>query len=261
MQTTLSTPDARHPPTLRRLALAMMVFSMPLLATSMEADLPWQDATQMIAVVTPDWDATEGTLQRFERHGNDWHAVAEPVAISVGRSGAAWGLGLHPAQAEGPQKREGDGRSPAGVFALGDAFGYATSAETSLPYQAMQASSYCIDVPASPLYNRIVDSGTVGKDAVEGSTEPMRLDLHNNGDPRYRQGWVILHNPENVAGAGSCIFAHLWREPGEATAGCTAMESTSMQAALAWLKPEANPAFVLLPEAEYARLKPAWKLP
>ena len=260
MPTTLSMSRARRTVTLRWLILTM-AFSSSAFAAAPEANLPWQNATQLIAVVTPDWDATEGTLQRFERHGTHWHAAAEPVAISIGRTGAAWGLGLHPAQTDGPQKREGDGRSPAGVFALGDAFGYAASAGTSMPYVAMQASSYCIDVPASPLYNRIVDSAVVGKDAVEGSTEPMRLDLHNHGDPRYQQGWVILHNPENVAGAGSCIFAHLWREPGETTAGCTAMEPTSMQAALAWLKPEANPVFVLLPESEYTRLKQEWQLP
>ena len=39
--------------------------------------------------------------------------------VSVGRNGAAWGLGLHAAQPQGPQKQEGDGRAPAGVFTLG----------------------------------------------------------------------------------------------------------------------------------------------
>lgn len=249
------------PFTSRWLALAMIALPSSLFAATTDTALPWHDATQMIVVVTPDWDSTDGTLQKFERTGDAWHAVEDAVAISVGRSGAAWGLGLHPAQTDGPQKREGDGRSPAGVFALGDAFGYATTADTTLPYQAMQASSYCMDVPASPHYNRIVDSNVVGQDAVEGSTEPMRLDLHKNGDPRYQEGWVILHNPDNIPGAGSCIFAHLWRQPGETTAGCTAMSPSTMQAALAWLKPEANPVFVLLPEAEYTRLKSDWQLP
>ncbi len=261
MQATPLAATLRHRMPFRWLAFAMAAFSPAVSAASADTASPWRDATQMIAVVTPDWDSTEGTMQRFERTGNGWHAIDDSVAIAVGRSGAAWGLGLHPSQSDGPQKREGDGRAPAGVFALGDAFGYAAAADTAMPYQAMQASNYCMDVPASPLYNRIVDSADVGEDAVEGSTEPMRLDLHNNGDPRYRQGWVILHNPDNIPGAGSCIFAHLWRQPGEPTAGCTAMEPSSMQAALAWLEPEANPVFVLLPEAEYARLKQAWQLP
>src|SRR3546814_14689958 len=87
----------------------------------------------------------------------------------------------------------------------------------------MQAGSWCMDVVDSPLYNRIVDARDVGDAAVEGSSEPMRRDLHNDGDQRYRSGFVIEHNPEARKGAGSCIFAHLWKAPGAPTAGCTAM--------------------------------------
>ncbi len=125
----------------------------------------------------------------------------------------------------------------------------------------MQASHYCMDVPSSPLYNRIVDADQVGKAAVAGSTEPMRLDLRHPGDARYQEGFVIAHNPQAIPGRGSCIFAHLWRSPGHATAGCTAMAPADMQRLLAWLKPEDAPLFVLLPRAEYARLQRSWQLP
>ena len=130
-----------------------------------------------------------------------------------------------------------------------------------LPYAQMQATSWCMDVPASPLYNRIVDAAQVGAAAVEGSSEPMRLDLHRDGDRRYRNGFVILHNAQAVKGAGSCIFAHLWGKPGQSTAGCTAMAPESMQRLYAWLDPDARPVFVLLPEAEYRRLQATWNLP
>ncbi|RRU02464.1 L,D-transpeptidase family protein, partial [Stenotrophomonas sp. 278] len=181
--------------------------------------------------------------------------------VAVGRSGSAWGTGLHPAQSGGPQKQEGDGRSPAGIFAIGEAFGYADKVSTSLPYQPMRESSYCMDVPDSKYYNRIVDAEVVGAEAVEGSTEPMRLDLHNKGDVRYREGFVIEHNPKAVPRGGSCIFAHLWRTPGEATAGCTAMEPAHMTTLLGWLTPAARPRFVLLPKAQYAQLQAQWQLP
>ncbi|WP_313929448.1 hypothetical protein [Pseudoxanthomonas sp.] len=221
----------------------------------------WRDARQLVLVVTDGWDATTGTLQRFEVREGRWQAVAPAAPIAVGRNGAAWGLGLHPAQAQGPQKQEGDGRAPAGVFTLGEAFGYAAKADTAMPYRAMQATSYCIDVPDSPLYNRIIDTRTEGEAAAKGSTELMRLDLHNQGDIRYREGLVIGHNPKATPRAGSCIFAHLWRTPGEPTAGCTAMASETMDSVLAWLRPDARPVFVLLPRAEYARLAHDWQLP
>ena len=242
---------------------ALMACGANACATGQPASAPqaWRDARQLVLVVTDGWDATTGTLQRFELRDGRSQAASTSSPISVGRNGAAWGLGLHPAQSGGPQKQEGDGRAPAGVFTLGEAFGYAGEAATAMPYRPMQATSYCIDVPDSPLYNRIIDTRTEGEAAAKGSTEPMRLDLHNNGDPRYREGLVIGHNPTATPRAGSCIFAHLWRTPGEPTAGCTAMAAETMDGMLAWLRPDARPVFVLLPRAEYERLAHAWRLP
>lgn len=230
-------------------------------ATRPDTSLPWGHATQLALVTTADWNASAGQLRLYARGAGGWQAEGEAMAVSIGRNGAAWGIGLHPAQAGGPVKREGDGRAPAGVFAIGHAFGYAAHADTALPYAQMQATSWCMDVPDSPLYNRIVDARAVGDAAVQGSSEPMRLDLHNRGDQRYRSGLVIEHNRDGRKGAGSCIFAHLWKAPGEATAGCTAMADGSMRRLHAWLRPAAQPIFVLLPQAEYDRLKKAWNLP
>ena len=153
------------------------------------------DARQMILVTTAGWDANQGRLRRYERDARGWRAVGDGVDVTIGRNGSAWGVGLHEAQA-GPRKREGDGRSPAGMFALGTAFGYADSARTAWPYTPMSAEHWCVDVEASPLYNRIVDAREVGADAVAGSTEPMRRDLHADGDVRYALGFVIEHNPD-----------------------------------------------------------------
>ena len=102
----------------------------------------------------------------------------------------------------------------------------------------------------------------MGAAAVQGSTEPMRLDLHAKGDQRYREGFVIQHNANGaVANGGSCIFAHLWGNPDKTTAGCTAMAEPAMQALLQWLQPQAKPVFVLLPQAQWRRLAADWQLP
>ena len=221
----------------------------------------WSNATQLVLVTTPDWNAPAGTLRTFERTRGRWKQVGQATPVTIGRSGAAWGLGLNDVPADGPRKREGDGRSPAGVFAIGTAFGYAPAARTGLPYTPMDANDYCIDVPSSTLYNRIVDAGEVGTDAVAGSTEPMRRDLHADGDQRYRLGFVIEHNADARPSAGSCIFAHLWKSPQDATAGCTAMADAQMERILAWLDLGRHPAFVLLTDAEYAKHAAAWQLP
>lgn len=234
----------------------------PMTRGTADVDAPWRSARQMVLVTTADWDAPTGTLSTWHRTASGWQQDGDAMPVSVGRSGAGWGLGLHPAQSGKPAKREGDGRAPAGVFAIGEAFGYAASGgDTALPYAQMQASSWCVDVVDSPLYNRIVDTRSVGAEAVEGASEPMRRDLTTTPDNLYRNGFVIEHNRQGRKGAGSCIFAHLWLAPGTPTAGCTAMAPAVMARLYAWLRLDQRPVFVLLPEMEYRRLKRAWKLP
>ncbi|GAB1407906.1 hypothetical protein MASR1M8_18250 [Thermomonas brevis] len=249
----------------RRLALPFLaaLLSACAHAPATQPARAWDAAGQLVLVTTADWDATDGELRRYERHGNGWRQVGDAAAIAVGRGGSGWGIGLHGAPSDGgPVKREGDGKAPAGVFAIGSAFGYAGTVETGLAYQAMGFNDWCIDVPDSPLYNRIVDRSLAKAPGLDKSTEPMRLDLHNNGDQRYREGFVIEHNMDGaVARGGSCIFAHLWGQPGQATAGCTAMAAGTMQALLAWLDRDRKPVFVLLPRAQYRALQHDWKLP
>jgi L,D-peptidoglycan transpeptidase YkuD (ErfK/YbiS/YcfS/YnhG family) len=250
----------------RELLVSIIALSVLALAgcahrASPSADMEWKRARQAVVVVTPDWNADHGTLHTYERSNGAWHEVGARQPVMIGRKGSAWGIGLHPGELPGPVKQEGDGRSPAGVFGIGEAFGYAEKAQTALPYAAMQASHYCMDVSASPLYNRIVDTRTVGTDAVAGSTEPMRLDLRTPGDQRYRLGFVIEHNPQAKPNAGSCIFAHLWKRPGDATAGCTAMADSTMDRLQGWLRPDRHPVFVLMPAEQYRNLHVGWNLP
>jgi L,D-peptidoglycan transpeptidase YkuD (ErfK/YbiS/YcfS/YnhG family) len=200
-------------------------------------------------------------LTAFYLNDGEWKQVQAATPVGVGRAGSAWGVGLHPRQTAGPIKAEGDGRSPAGVFRIGEAFGYAASERTALSYKGMGESDYCIDVSGSPLYNRIVDARAVGQTAISGSTEPMRRDIHADGDIRYKLGFVIEHNAQGAPQAGSCIFAHLRRSPDEPTSGCTSMDESAMRALLGWLLPERHPVFVLLPQSEYARVKAEWNLP
>jgi L,D-peptidoglycan transpeptidase YkuD (ErfK/YbiS/YcfS/YnhG family) len=249
--------------TVRRRTLALLTFAITLAgaAHAGTAATPWHDARQMVLVTTAGWNANHGTLRTFARDGGGWHEVRAATPVTIGKNGAGWGLGLNAPQHDGPLKREGDNRSPAGVFRIGEAFGYAAHAATALPYRALTATDYCMDVSGAAQYNRIVDANVVGADAVKGSTEPMRRDLHVNGDQRYRLGFVIEHNAQAAPQGGSCIFAHLWKSPSDATAGCTAMTPAVMQSLLAWLKPQDHPVFVLLPQAQYERLRTEWQLP
>jgi hypothetical protein len=50
----------------------------------------------MIVVTTPDWNAVEGTLQRYERGTphDTWRPAGELIAIVAGQSGMGWGIGV-----------------------------------------------------------------------------------------------------------------------------------------------------------------------
>jgi L,D-peptidoglycan transpeptidase YkuD (ErfK/YbiS/YcfS/YnhG family) len=229
--------------------------------TRASRELPWSTSRQLVLVVTPDWNISHGVLRTYARDTGEWRNTGTSVPVVIGRNGAAWGLGLHSARTEGPIKREGDGRSPAGVFAIGTAFGYAPAENLALPYRALTADDYCIDVSTSPLYNRIVAARDAGAAAVAGSTEPMRRDIHFDGDDAYKVGFVIEHNPNGTPDAGSCIFAHLWKSVDSSTSGCTAMAEPVLRELLHWLQPQQRPVFVLLPDAVYRRLRADWQLP
>lgn len=229
-----------------------------LLSSPTMANIP-EDSTQLVLTLTGDWNAPTGHAFRFERRGDRWHQVEAETPVNVGRAGLGWGLGLHQPQ-PGLQKVEGDGRAPAGIFLLGDAFGYGPKLQTGLGYQPMSEGHFCIDVKGSPYYNQTVDAGEVGAEAVQGSSEGMRRDLHY-GDDQYKKGIFVQHNPSNLDGAGSCIFIHLWSGQGEPTAGCTAYAEPEMDRLLAWLKSDAKPVYVALPVPAYRELREEWQLP
>ena len=225
------------------------------------AQTPLARSRQVVLVTTRGWDDVPGTLRRFERGGvkGEWSRVGEGVPVAVGRRGLGWGVGLVETGAEaGPRKREGDGKAPAGVFALGSAFGFVPRAEAAwlrVPYIPLTSSVECVDDAASRHYNLIVDRLAAG-DFDWNSSERMRsVEL-------YRWGLVVRHNAApTVAGRGSCIFLHVWAGPGKGTAGCTAMEESNLTELLRWLDQKKVPLLVQLPEGEYARLRKAWRLP
>jgi D-alanyl-D-alanine dipeptidase len=216
-------------------------------------------AHQLLLVVTPDWDTVRGTLQRFERgaHTESWRPVGAAGMIVVGKNGTAWDpLASQPIK--GPVKAEGDGRSPAGVFSLGKAFGYAAASGAGwlkLPYLTVTEGVECVDDPTSTVYNQIVDRRAI-KTPDWNSSEKMR-----EVGEAYRWGVVVNYNTPAVAKRGSCIFLHIGGDQGKGTAGCTAMAPEFLREVMAWVDPDKAPVLVQLPRAAYDALKPAWSLP
>jgi D-alanyl-D-alanine dipeptidase len=220
-------------------------------------------STQILVVTTQDWNGVDGTLQMYERpHARrKWKAVGDAIPVVVGKNGLGWGAGVAPEDgrraAGEPIKKEGDGKSPAGIFRLSTAFGYTEKSPPlwKLPYLYLSPSVECVDDARSKYYNRVLDRATVAPDW--SSSEQML-----RPDGLYRWGLVVDHNADPMTpGSGSCIFLHIWMGPGHGTTGCTAMAQEQLEALLSRLDPARKPMLVQLPRPQYKKLRRHWKLP
>jgi L,D-peptidoglycan transpeptidase YkuD (ErfK/YbiS/YcfS/YnhG family) len=214
---------------------------------------------QMVVVTARDWSATNGSIQRFESDRGHWQPVGPSLAVVLGRNGLGWGRGLHPPNLPGPQKRDGDGRSPAGVFRLPYCFGYAPAHAVPairLPYIQCTASVECVEDTNSAYYNIVKDRLTVEK--VDWTrAEQMRL-----ADDEYRLGVFVENNSAPAEpGGGACVFLHLWKAPDAPTSGGTAMSAGAIESLVGWLDPRSTPLLVQLPLPAYHLYQADWRLP
>ncbi len=205
---------------------------------------------QLIVVSTKNWSTPNGLLQRYEKKGSNWQKVGKEISIKLGRNGLGWGRGLHSIP-KGAKivKREGDGKAPAGIFTLKQAFGY-NPFVVEYPYEVYKTTDHCVDDVNSKLYNKIVDSTKVKRDYK--SKEHMKFPKDY-----YKYGIVVNHNHIDeagaVKGAGSCIFMHIKKVP---TAGCTVMNEGEMKEIIQWLDADKDP---LLVQGTENIVKVLWK--
>ncbi|TAE56187.1 MAG: hypothetical protein EAZ89_04955 [Bacteroidetes bacterium] len=232
------------------LALLLLFFMSSCTHESKKPSGPFTASRQLLVVTSPGWDDVQGELRLYQREKGAWKAEGDPIPVTLGMKGMAWGRGVEDFRSrKGPHKQEGDQKAPAGVFLLGDAFGYTTIEAASwikMPYIALTPGTLCVDEAGSPFYNRIVDEKEVNDPAL--SAERMRRE-----DNQYSLGLWVLHNfPESESGAGSCIFMHVRKPDSSGTLGCTAMDYGQMRHVLLWLDPAAQPLLIQAPEGEIA---------
>lgn len=195
-------------------------------------------ARQVVLVVAEDFNSTTGRLSCIE----DGKVVCHDIPVNLGRNGLAWGIGILqiPHDPKEPVKKEGDGRAPAGVFALTEVFGYASKPTgLKMPYIRATENLICVDDAASSNYNKLVYGDTNAK-----SFEKMRRD-----DNLYRLGVVVGHNQKGRKGMGSCIFLHIERFGGAPTAGCTSMSYKNLQRVVRWLDADKQPVLIQVTKA------------
>ena len=228
---------------------------------SIEAGEIKKETKQIILGLAENWDSSHVTLAHYERGPfGKWIKVGT-WSGRLGRNGLAWGIGLHDIPAGAKMKREGDGRTPAGMFDIGlGAFGYASSIKKkpSLFYHQITSRSLWYEDTKSAYYNsfRVIDH--------QPSTSEEKKAQMRQGDYAHALKLFIGHNapPKAKPGYGSSIFFHIWREGGrKPTAGCTTMQEQNLKAMVSHIDPRKHPRYVVLPKPEYESVKKHWMLP
>jgi L,D-peptidoglycan transpeptidase YkuD (ErfK/YbiS/YcfS/YnhG family) len=242
----------------KRLGLSLtlsLTLAIGLLATPSARAEPPVDvklARQLIVVTSPDWNASQAVLRRFERvsTAKPFSPVGKPLTAFLGRSGLAWrsDAGAPPPMAPGPLKREGDGRSPAGFLTFGEAWGYAEKPPAGLriAYHQADARTRCVDDAQSPSYGQVLALPP----GLEPGKEPWRsAELLRLPTDHYKYLVIIDYNMQKPrALAGSCIFLHVAPRPATATSGCTALYEEDLLALLRFIDPQKRPLLLQLPK-------------
>ena len=173
---------------------------------------------QWLAVTATSHTSTYASLIAYRRVRGRWVRVFGPWRARVGYNGIA----------RPGAKREGDGRTPAGTYALGFFFGVRPDPGVAFAYRRAHSYDVWDDDPASPRYNEWVD---------RRRHNPGRYPEPMDQQPAYDYAAVIRYNVTRVPGLGSAIFLHVGT--GSATAGCVSLPRSELLKILRWLRPRA----------------------
>ena len=217
---------------------------------TMNVQSQFLESDQMIVVLSDSWTSQYGVLYTFEKNSSGWSFQNSIDHVALGKNGMAWGVGLHAVSEDGPWKREGDKKSPAGIFYLGALYGWGKEAPSGVtyPYHPITESLRCVDDAMSPFYNMILEENDSHR---WNSAEKMKI-------RDYKYLFVIEHNPNREPNKGSCIFLHLTATP---TVGCTAISENSMTTLMRWARPDKRILIVQAPMNEYLKLQKLYSLP
>lgn len=177
---------------------------------------------QVLLVAAETATATTARLSWWVRHTDgSWHLNRSDVAARVGVRGMT------------TSKREGDGKTPMGIFPLSLGFGWHANPGTRLTWKRSDTNSRWVDDSSSAFYNRWMQAPANGR---WDSAERLRI-------TSYTYALDLGYNLARSPGKGSAIFLHL--NTGRATAGCVSTDQTTMLATLRWLNPALRPVVVI----------------
>lgn len=135
-------------------------------------------------------------------------------------------------------RKRGTRKSPAGLWAIGSAFGLREPPEgLRLPWRPITPQSDWVGDARSPYFNTWQERDDPG---VDGAWNRRHSEHLADFEETYTYACVIEYNtpPYAVPDRGFAIFFHVSDHP---TSGCVALEEADMVRTLQWLNPHRNP--------------------
>lgn len=186
---------------------------------------------QVIFVLAPKLNSQTAKLVLYENEKQ----ISKPITVNIGENG----LSLN--------KKEGDKKSPIGIFNLEKIYTYHEKIDTKMPYKKSTKNHICIDDINSKDYNKILE---VNDKIKYKSYEKMLLK-----NITYEYVITVDYNSKNVKNVGSCIFLHVENPKKKFTSGCTSMKKDDIKNIVSWLDKNKKPILIQIPKDNCSKLK------
>lgn len=162
---------------------------------------------QIILVIPPNYTSTSAMLYFYVKEGNNWVQRTETKAY-VGKNG----LG---------KEKEGDKKTPVGVYKFNCYFGIKDCPNKKLPYIKVNESHYWDGDSNSDKYNQLVNYEIYKDFDIEESEHLITV------NPGYEYAINMNYNEKCIPKKGAGIFLHCFTER-QYTAGCVAISESDM---------------------------------
>ena len=171
------------------------------------------NAEQMLIVAAFSEDATDAWVSLHEKQSDgSWHMIMTSPGF-IGKNG----LG---------KTREGDAKTPVGIFHFNRAFGIADDPGCAIPYVKVDNDTYWSGDPRDGFhYNELVSL----KDLPELDLESGDSEHIIEYPYHYQYCLNISYNEEGTPGLGSAIFLHCLAPAKPFTGGCVSIPEDHMR--------------------------------
>jgi len=163
---------------------------------------------QIILVIPANYTTTSATLYFYTKEGEKWN---QQLAIQayIGKNG----LG---------KEKEGDNKTPVGVYKFNRYFGIFDNPGTDLPYVKINKSHYWNGDSDSENYNTLVNIEIYNDFKTEESEHLIDI------NPGYEYAMNINYNEDKAPHKGSAIFLHCFTT-NTFTGGCVAIDREKLK--------------------------------